>query len=49
MDNDSDPLPGGGRHPGVSFYANYIVFSSPAPLGATGTPDQIFMRYLGGI
>ena len=49
VDDDGDPLPGGGRHPGVSYYANYIVFSSPAPLGVTGEPDQIFMRYLGGI
>lgn len=48
VDDAGDPLPGGGRHPSVSFYANYIVFSSPAPLGATGKPDQIFMRYLGG-
>ena len=49
VDDSGDPLPGGGRHPGVSYYANYIVFSSPGPLGATGAPDQIFMRYLGGI
>ena len=43
------PLDDGGQHPSMSYYANYIVFSSPAPLGTTGTPDQIFMRYLGGI
>jgi hypothetical protein len=48
VDSAGDPLPGGGRHPGVSYYANYIVFSSPAPVGATGKPDQVFMRYLGG-
>jgi hypothetical protein len=48
VDNSGDPLPGGARHPGVSFYANYIVFSSPAPLGRLDKPDQIFMRYLGG-
>jgi hypothetical protein len=39
-----DPLPGGGRDPSVSYYANYIVFSSAAARGG----DQIFMRYLGG-
>jgi hypothetical protein len=47
VDDGGDPLPGGGRDPSVSYYANYIVFSSPAPLGKTGEPDQIFMRYLG--
>jgi hypothetical protein len=49
VDESGDPLPGGGRHPGVSYYANYIVFSSPAPLGAPVGNDQIFMRYLGGV
>ena len=49
VDTAGDPLPGGGRHPGVSYYANYIVFSSPAPLGAPAGSDQIFMRYLGGV
>jgi hypothetical protein len=39
-----DILPGGGAHPGMSFYANYIVFDSPA-----GGSGQIFMRFLGGI
>jgi hypothetical protein len=49
VDNDGDPLPGGGRHPAVSFYANYIFFSSPAPLGKRDRPDQIFLRYLGPV
>jgi hypothetical protein len=49
VDKSGHALPGGGRHPGVSFYANYIVFSSPAPLGSAGGDDQIFMRYLGGV
>jgi hypothetical protein len=49
VDNSGYPLPGGGRHPGVSYYANYIVFSSPAPLGARSGADQIFMRWLGGV
>jgi hypothetical protein len=43
----SVPLPGGGFRPSMSFYANYIVFDSPAPLGAAGGAHQIFMRYLG--
>jgi hypothetical protein len=47
VDPSGDPLPGGGRDPSVSYYANYIVFSSPAPVGKTGQPDQIVMRYLG--
>jgi hypothetical protein len=42
------PLPGGGRHPSMSFYANYFLFDSPAPLDSRfGTP-QVWMRYLGG-
>ena len=32
----------------MSFYANYIVFDSPAPLGSNG-PRQVFMRYLGPV
>ncbi len=43
------PLAGGGYNPSMSFYANYIVFDSPAPIGATGTPHQIYMRYLGPV
>ena len=43
------PLWGGGRHPSMSFYANYILFDSPAPLGSRNGPAQIWMRYLGGI
>jgi hypothetical protein len=43
------PLPGGGANPDMSFYANYITFDSPAPLGSVfGTP-QVFMRYLGPV
>lgn len=42
VDAGGDPLAGGGRDPSVSYYANYIVFSS----GRAGA-DQIFMRYLG--
>jgi hypothetical protein len=43
------PLPAGGRNPGMNFYNNYITFDSPAPLGAAAGPDQVFMRYLGGV
>jgi hypothetical protein len=43
------PLNGGGRNPSMSFYANYVVFDSPAPLNAAEGRHQIFMRYLGGV
>ncbi|HKP88666.1 MAG TPA: hypothetical protein VJT75_01710 [Thermoleophilaceae bacterium] len=42
VDAGGDPLSGGGRDPSVSYYANYILFSS----GKAGA-DQVFMRYLG--
>jgi hypothetical protein len=41
------PLPGGGYNPSMSFYANYILFDSPAPMGSPAGPHQVFMRYLG--
>jgi hypothetical protein len=40
------PLEGGGRNPSMSFYANYVLFDSPAPLDGFG-PEQVWMRYLG--
>jgi hypothetical protein len=43
------PLPGGGVNPSMSFYANYIVFDSPAPLGSESGAHQVFMRYLGPV
>ena len=43
------PLPGGGQNPSASFYANYLVFDSPAPLGETQGAHQVYMRYLGGL
>ena len=43
------PVPGGGRNPSMSFYANYIVFDSPGPLGARNGAHQIYMRYLGPV
>src|SRR4051794_11673083 len=41
------PLSGGGYNPSMSFYANYILFDSPAPMGTPAGPHQVFMRYLG--
>jgi hypothetical protein len=43
------PLPGGGQNPSMGYYANYIVFDSPAPIRARDGTHQIYMRYLGGI
>jgi hypothetical protein len=43
------PVDGGGRHPSISYYANYFVFDSPAPLGNTNGERQVFMRWLGGV
>ena len=42
-------LPGGGHNPSMSFYANYILFDSPAPLGSRGGDHQVFMRWLGPV
>jgi hypothetical protein len=42
------PLFGGGRHPSMSFYANYFLFDSPAPLDSRYGTAQVWMRYLGG-
>ncbi len=44
-----DPLPGGGVNPSMSFYANYILFDSPAPLGSSDGAHQVYMRYLGSV
>ena len=43
------PLDGGGENPSMSFYANYIVFDSPAPLNDDHGAHQIYMRYLGPV
>jgi hypothetical protein len=43
------PLNGGGQNPSMSFYSNYIVFDSPAPLNASKGAHQIYMRYLGPV
>lgn len=45
----AEPLPGGGQNPSMSFYANYVVFDSPGPLGAENGAHQVFMRYLGAV
>jgi hypothetical protein len=44
-----DPAPAGGKDPGMSFYANYIVFDSPGSIRKGSGPRSVFMRYLGGI
>jgi hypothetical protein len=43
------PVGGGGQRPSMSFYANYIVFHSNAPLGSRRGTPQIWMRYLGPV
>jgi hypothetical protein len=43
------PVPGGGRNPSMSFYANYILFDSPTPLDRREGEHQVYMRYLGPI
>lgn len=41
------PLSGGGDNASMSFYANYLLFDSPAPLDAPAGTHQVYMRYLG--
>jgi hypothetical protein len=43
------PVPGGGQNPSMSFYANYILFDSPAPLDRADGEHQVYMRYLGPV
>jgi hypothetical protein len=45
----AEPLPGGGQNPSMSYYANYIVFDSPGPMGTRQGDHQIYMRYLGPV
>jgi hypothetical protein len=33
----------------MNYYANYVVFDSPGPLGSKTGDRQIFLRYVGGI
>lgn len=42
-------LAGGGHSPDPNYYANYVVFDTPAPLGSTSGPDEVYMRYRGGV
>jgi hypothetical protein len=49
VEQKAEPLPGGGQNPSMSFYANYIVFDSPGPLGAPSGPHQVYMRWLGAL
>jgi hypothetical protein len=49
VEQKGEPVRGGGRNPGMSFYSNYIVFDSPARLGVGTGAQQVFMRYVGGI
>jgi hypothetical protein len=37
----------GGQNPSMSFYANYILWDSPAYLRSGRGPRQVFMRWLG--
>jgi hypothetical protein len=41
-------LPGGSMNGSPSFYANYIVFDTPGPIGEDGA-RQVYMRYLGPV
>lgn len=49
VEDKAVPLDGGGSNPSMSFYANYIVFDSPAPLNDRNGAHQIYMRYLGPV
>jgi hypothetical protein len=41
----------GGDHGTMSYYANYVLFDAPWPLGSGSAagPRQILLRYLGGV
>jgi hypothetical protein len=49
VEEKSMPLPGGGQNPSMAFYANYITFDSPGPLGAANGPHQVYLRWLGAV
>ena len=49
VERKGEPLRGGGQNPSMSFYANYIVFDSPAPLDAPDGNHQIWLRWLGAV
>ena len=43
------PARRGGKHPAMSFYANYILFDSPVSMRLGRGKRAIFMRYLGPV
>jgi hypothetical protein len=49
VENRGEPLRGGGENPSTSYYANYMVFDSPAPLDAPDGTHQVWMRWLGAV
>ena len=49
VQNRGEPLRGGGENPSTSYYANYMVFDSPAPLDAPDGTHQVWMRWLGAV
>jgi hypothetical protein len=42
-------LAGGSNNGSPSFYANYILFDTPAPIGSADGDRQVYMRYLGPV
>jgi len=42
-------LPGGSDDGWPSFYANYILFTTPGPIGSSSGDQQVYMRYLGPV
>jgi hypothetical protein len=49
VDDQENIVPGGGQHPSMAFYANYILFDSPGNLATGSGPRQVFMRWLGSV
>src|SRR4051794_18973615 len=49
VEEKGQPLRGGGQNPSTSYYANYMVFDSPAPLDSPNGDHQIYMRWLGAV
>jgi hypothetical protein len=47
--NSDEALPAGAKDPAMSFYANYILFDSPANTRSGAGNRQIFMRWLGSL
>jgi hypothetical protein len=42
-------LSGGSTNGWPSFYANYILFDTPGPIGSSDGDRQVYMRYLGPV